>query len=188
MLEIKDSASVTNTSGKYAVRFDNNGFTAANLDSFYSNTSSGTVGSVKPTPAFRPVTSITMTSAASVQANTQLTLAGTVAPSNATNTTILWSLVSAGTTGATVASGVFNATAAGTATVRATVTNGLTASSDFTADFQVTVTAAPGGTGGSQATPKTGDQSSMMLWVLLAVLALVGVTFSIYLRTKKQGK
>ena len=87
-------------------------------------------------------------------AGTPLQLSGTVTPAGATNQTIAWSLVSAGTTGATLSNnGVLTATAAGTVTVRATVANGLTAQSDFSQTFTINVE----GNGGDEpvVTPKT---------------------------------
>jgi hypothetical protein len=70
-----------------------------------------------------------------------LTLSGTVAPSGATNNTIVWSVsaADAGTTGASVVGNSFTATTAGTATITATITNGATAITDYTQDFNVTV-------------------------------------------------
>ena len=95
-------------------------------------------------PAFVAVMDISMTNAASVQVNTDLPLAGTVTPTTATNKTIVWSLHDANGTGATVSnSGVFHATTAGTATVKATVTNGVSATADYEETFDITVTAAP---------------------------------------------
>jgi endo-1,4-beta-xylanase len=92
------------------------------------------------TPPFVPITNITGVSGAAI-AGTDLALSGTVAPANATNQNITWSIYSAGSTGASIVSGNTLRTAgAGTATVRATVTNGLTASSNYTKDFAVTVT------------------------------------------------
>ena len=92
---------------------------------------------------FVPVTGITMTNAASVAMNTDLALAGTVAPANATNKTIEWSVQDAGGTGAAIGSGVFRATSVGTATLKATITNGLTATEDYIQPFAITVTATP---------------------------------------------
>lgn len=76
-------------------------------------------------------------------AGTPLTLTGTVVPSGATNNTITWSVKSAGTTGASISGSTFNATAAGTAVVTATIANGLTASSDYVQDFNITVSDIP---------------------------------------------
>jgi len=58
-------------------------------------------------------------------AGTALTLTGTVAPPNATNRTIAWSVVTAGTTGATISGSTFNATAAGTGIVHGHSANAL---------------------------------------------------------------
>ncbi len=109
--------------------------------------------SVSPsTPPFVAVGDITMTNAASVQVNTDLTLAGTVTPSSATNMTIVWSVHNAGGTGATISGSTFRAMATGTATVKATVTNGSGTSSDYIKTFDITVNTPPtnnGGSGGS---------------------------------------
>ena len=89
---------------------------------------------------FRAVTGITGVPATAT-VGTALTLTGTVAPANATNSTIVWSVQSAGTTGATITGSTFNATATGTATVTATIANGATASTPYTQDFTITVSA-----------------------------------------------
>jgi hypothetical protein len=95
------------------------------------------------TVIFIPVADITMSNSASVQTATNLTLTGTITPGGATNRTITWSVVNANGTGATITGNTFRATSAGTATVKATVTNGLTANSDYTKTFTITVTAVP---------------------------------------------
>jgi len=72
-----------------------------------------------------------------------LTLIGTVVPDNATFQTIVWSVKDAGTTGAVItgaAGNTFIALASGTATITATIINGITAGSNFTKDFMITVT------------------------------------------------
>ncbi|MDR1380293.1 MAG: hypothetical protein LBJ47_02315, partial [Tannerella sp.] len=75
-------------------------------------------------------------------AGAPLNLTGTVAPANATNKTIAWSVKTAGTTGATSSGGsTLNAAAAGTVVVTARIANGLTASTDYTKDFTITVNA-----------------------------------------------
>ncbi len=79
---------------------------------------------------------------ASATVGTPLTLSGTVVPANATNKTITWSVVSAGATGASISGNTLSTTAAGTAAIRATIANGLAASSDYIEDFTVTVNAA----------------------------------------------
>ncbi len=78
-------------------------------------------------------------------AGTPRTLTGTVAPANATNQTIVWSVADAGTTGATISGNTLTTSGAGTLVVRATITNGLTASSDYTQNFNITVNSAGGG-------------------------------------------
>ncbi|WP_010259281.1 putative Ig domain-containing protein [Treponema primitia] len=89
-----------------------------------------------------PVTGLTLTSTTAV-VGTPLTLAATVTPTDATNKTIVWSVKAAGTTGASISSGVLSASSAGTATVTAIIANGLTATTAYTQDFDITVTTAP---------------------------------------------
>jgi hypothetical protein len=102
-------------------------------------------GGVDPTvtitvnePTFVPVTGITLVSAAANTAEV-LTLSGVVAPSNATNQTIAWAVSNQGTTNAEINGDQFTATAEGTAEVTATITNGLNASSNYTATFNISV-------------------------------------------------
>jgi uncharacterized protein YjdB len=96
-------------------------------------------GAVVPAPpAHVAVTGISGVPDAAT-AGTPLTLTGTVAPSNATNKTIAWSVKSAGTTGATISGGGFYATSAGTATITATVASGTSATTAYTQDFTITV-------------------------------------------------
>jgi len=99
-------------------------------------------GSITISAGFVAVTNITGVPAIGV-INTDLTLVGTVVPDNATNSSITWALAATGSTatGAAVTSGKATATAAGIVKVTATVTNGLTASSDFTKDFEITFAA-----------------------------------------------
>jgi hypothetical protein len=94
-----------------------------------------------PEPSFVAVTNITGVPTAAI-AETPLTLTGTVDPTTATNKTIVWSVKSAGATGATIAGGnALVTTAAGTVTVTATIVNGMTATTDYTQDFNIDVTA-----------------------------------------------
>lgn len=94
-------------------------------------------------PLFMPVSNITDVPTAAT-ARTPLVLTGTVLPAIATNKTIVWSVMNAGETGATISGGnTFNATAAGTATIRATIAGGGVAGSDYTQMFNITVAAAP---------------------------------------------
>ena len=89
--------------------------------------------------AFVAVTGITGVPTIAV-ARTPLTLAGTVAPATATNQTIVWSIFNAGATGATIADGnTLNTTGEGTVKIRATIVNGLSASTDFVQEFDITV-------------------------------------------------
>ncbi|GHT20937.1 hypothetical protein FACS189430_00190 [Bacteroidia bacterium] len=89
-----------------------------------------------------PVTDVTLTSAATTVAGEPLTLAANVEPATATSKTIVWTVKSAGNTGATIAGNVLNVPNAGTATVTATIAGGLTATTAYTKDFDITVTAA----------------------------------------------
>ncbi len=75
-------------------------------------------------------------------AGTDLTLTGTVAPSDATNQTVAWSVYNAGTTGASISGNILSTTAAGTVTATATIADGASASTDYTQDFTITVNAA----------------------------------------------
>lgn len=89
---------------------------------------------------------------------TPLQLTGTVVPSDATNKTIIWSVSPNNTlSGVNVSGTVFTATTAGTAKIRAVITNGTT-TGDYIQDFNITVDAgapvqhtitASAGTGGS---------------------------------------
>jgi alpha-L-arabinofuranosidase len=56
---------------------------------------------------------------------------------------MVWNVKSAGTTGAAISGSSFNATAAGTATVTATIANGSAVGTAYTKDFTITVKAAP---------------------------------------------
>jgi len=71
--------------------------------------------------------------------NTMLTLSGTVEPSNATNKTIVWSLLSAGTTNAVLSGNTFFASAAGVAFLSAKIINGAAIGTDYIQNFIITV-------------------------------------------------
>ena len=96
---------------------------------------------VKYNETFVAVTGITGV-AIEMTAGETITLSGTVAPENATNKDIVWSVKDAGTTGATIADGKLTATSAGMVVVTATIENGLTATTPYTQDFTITVKAA----------------------------------------------
>jgi len=68
------------------------------------------------------------------------TLSGKVIPSNALNTTILWSVKDAGSTGASIYCNVLTTTAPGTAVIAATIENGLLENGDYTQDFTISIT------------------------------------------------
>ena len=70
---------------------------------------------------------------------TPLVLTGVVEPSNATNKTIIWSVVEEGTTGAYISDNSLIAKEIGKAIIRATIVNGLTLTSDYTQEFTITV-------------------------------------------------
>ena len=91
---------------------------------------------------FIPVTNITSVPTTAT-AGTPLSLAGTVVPSNATNQTIMWSVQNAGVTGANISRSMLSATSAGSVIVRATITNGLTPTTNYVQDFTVTVNPPP---------------------------------------------
>jgi hypothetical protein len=90
-----------------------------------------------------PVTDITGLPTEAV-VGTDLILTGTAAPSNATEKHIIWSVQDPGTTGVAdyLSGGVFSATAAGTAVIRARITDGLASGVSYTKDFTITVSAA----------------------------------------------
>ena len=92
-----------------------------------------------PIEGFTPVRDITGVPE-TVTVGTDLTLRGTVTPATATNRTIIWSVHSAGGTGATITGNTLRATAVGTVTVRATILNGLSETENFVKDFVIEVT------------------------------------------------
>jgi endo-1,4-beta-xylanase len=109
----------------------------------YAN-NSGSVTSVPTAAVVSPPVFVAVTSISGVPttgpAGTPLPLTGTVVPANATNKTIVWSVVSVGTTGASVSGTTLNATAAGTAKVRATIADGTAVGTAYTQDSDITVT------------------------------------------------
>ena len=95
------------------------------------------------TPAAPPFIAVTNITAVPTSATvgTPLALHGAITPATATNKTITWSVVSAGTTGATISGNSLSARTGGTVTVRATVVKGASATANYTKDFSITVTA-----------------------------------------------
>jgi len=73
---------------------------------------------------FVSVTDITDVPSSTI-AGVPLSLTGTVIPTTATHKAITWSVKNAGTTGATLSGNTLNTTSAGTATLTATISNGL---------------------------------------------------------------
>ena len=101
-------------------------------------TAYGCIELINLAPPCEPVTDITATMA-DYTAPGNLTLDGTVEPSNATNQAIVWTVKTAGTTGASITGGnTLNTTTAGTVTITATITDGL-CGSDYTQDFTIDV-------------------------------------------------
>jgi hypothetical protein len=98
-------------------------------------------------PAFKAVTGITGVTSAGT-AGTQIDLTGAaVSPTDATNKTIVWTVKNAGTTGVTntdLSAGRFTPPAAGTLVLTATVTNGASASTDYTRDFTIAIQSGAG--------------------------------------------
>lgn len=89
-------------------------------------------------PAFVPVTGITGVPAVAV-VGTDLPLFGTVAPENATNQAIEWSVRNAGITGASITGNTLSTVSAGTVTVTASIAGGASADMAYTQDFDITV-------------------------------------------------
>jgi len=92
------------------------------------------------TVAFVPVTGITGVPS-SATAGTDLTLVGTVAPSDATNKTITWKVENAGATGAVISGNTLSATGAGEVTVTAEIADGTATGTAYTKDFTIVVAA-----------------------------------------------
>ncbi len=87
---------------------------------------------------FVPVTGI-LDVPASAAAGTDLVLTGTVTPADATNQSIVWSVKSAGATGANIAGNILSTTGAGTVIVTAAIVSGVSQATDYTQDFTVIV-------------------------------------------------
>ena len=97
-----------------------------------------TVTVTDPPPAFVAVTGISGVPT-SAKAGQNLTLKGTVAPADATNKTISWSVKSAGQTGASISGSTLKTKAGGTVVVTAMVKNGKTAETNYSQDFTIQV-------------------------------------------------
>ncbi|MCL2695036.1 MAG: hypothetical protein FWE69_01785 [Clostridiales bacterium] len=129
---------INSTSGLITIA----GTVAVNTHTFTITASNGTTPNATQnftltvTATFVPVTSITGVPATGT-AGTSLTLAGTVAPSGATNQTIVWSVKNAGATGAVVSGNVVTTTGKGMAVFTATIADGLGEGSDYVQDFTI---------------------------------------------------
>jgi len=79
-----------------------------------------------------------------VKAGEAFTIFSTVEPADATNRDILWSIVSAGSTQATINGSTFHAPIAGIATICATIAGGVDEDKDYRQEFTITVHAITG--------------------------------------------
>ncbi len=129
---VSPDGALATSNDKVTISYTENGETATATQAITVNAA--------PQPTFVAVTDITGIPTAAT-ANTPLQLTGTVEPTNATNQTITWSVKDAGTTGATISGNTLSTTAAGTVVVTATITNGLTESTNYTKDATITVSA-----------------------------------------------
>ena len=96
------------------------------------------------TDSFNAVTSISGVPASGTT-GAPVILAGMVNPIDATNKTIIWTVKSAGTTGAKITGNSLTASKAGTVTVTARITSGAAIGTDYTHDFEITITSAGSG-------------------------------------------
>jgi len=72
-------------------------------------------------------------------AGTALSLMGMVAPNNATNKNIVWSIKAAGSTGAVITGSTLNATSEGTITITATITNGAMNATNYIQNYDIII-------------------------------------------------
>jgi len=159
-LDITTAVGVTQTSSGTAKGFSGSKFTlAASVNASVSfevtisgnsiNNITGTItveggitveapGPLTPASSLMAVTGITGVPTSGTVGT--LTLTGTAAPSNATNKTIVWSVKSAGSTGAAISGSALTTTSTGTVTVTATISNGKTSTTPYTQDFDIAIT------------------------------------------------
>jgi uncharacterized repeat protein (TIGR02543 family) len=129
--------------GDYTVKLFSEETNGDNMTDFCSEpiAISMTVDNSLPFVAVTDITGVPTTATS----GTPLTLSGTVAPTDATNKAIAWSVKDAGGTGANITDGnTLNTTAAGAVIVTATIINGATASTNYTKDFTITVSSGGG--------------------------------------------
>jgi len=102
-------------------------------------------GGGEPIEPFVAVDSIT-NAPTTTKTNEDLTLTGTVNPSNATNKTITWTIKEQGGTNSTLNENVLTAQNPGVVKITATIANGKTESTNYAQDFDVTITQFVGAT------------------------------------------
>ena len=111
---------------------------------------------------FVPVTNISGIPS-SVTVGQSVVLEGVVEPSDATNSTIVWSIKDAGDTGATISGNTLTTTATGSVTITATIANGTEPGTSYVQDFTIAVN----------------EQGSGMIGLWLGIAALV-LLFIVY--------
>lgn len=89
---------------------------------------------------FNAVTGITGVPENGSVGDTTLDTSVVISPLDATNQTIVWTVKTVGTTGATIAGNVLTTTDAGTVVVTATIANGTSTTTDYVEDFSITIT------------------------------------------------
>lgn len=97
------------------------------------------VASIKATTIYTPVESIVFDFGNVLDTGITYTLPNKVEPANATYRNIIWTIVSAGTTGTTINGGQIYPNGVGTLTLRATIKNGATPTTDYIQEFVFSV-------------------------------------------------
>lgn len=95
--------------------------------------------SIKATTIYTPVQSIVFDFESVLDTGITYTLPKKVEPANATYRDIIWTIVSAGTTGTTINGGQIYPNGVGSLTLRATIKNGATPTTDFVQEFVFSV-------------------------------------------------
>jgi len=80
------------------------------------------------------------------EAGTPLILTGNVRPAFASNKDIVWVVIDAGTTGASISGNILNTSAGGTVKIRAIIANGEAEGKDYTQDFEIVFNVGGGNT------------------------------------------
>ena len=134
--------SFPNVGGGTLSGFNSNNQGSGTTSGGSSGTNTGSNPGTTPGGTFVPVTSISNVPLLGY-VNVELTLTGTVNPTNSTNKTIVWSIKTDGGTNSTLVGNKLTSTMDGTVEVTATITNGLTSSSNYTQDFQIVIMFVP---------------------------------------------